>query len=42
MQFGKEEKPLDKDTKKSIRENVTSALIDLVIGIILLLIDRLF
>ena len=33
---------IDEETKKSIRDNVASALIDLLIGIILLIIDRLF
>ena len=33
---------IDKETKKSIKDTLISALIDLLVGIILLTIDRLF
>nr|DAY67093.1 MAG TPA: hypothetical protein [Caudoviricetes sp.] len=33
---------IDKETKKSIKDTLISALIDLLVGIILLAIDRLF
>ena len=33
---------IDEETKKSIRDKLTNALIDLVVGIILIILQRLF